>query len=215
MPRMAGSAPGPGALEEIVKYRSTARSRSRRRISVLAAAAALGASGVMLGAGSASAATSHAEPAHVPGLFTRITTVYVPATTTPTSAGLPGVDTGVALLPGEPAVITAAGTASCITGYLPCTDTADGGPVIGGPQPFFDLNAPSYSLVGEAGDGPVTFVGTGPTKVRGPGELRLQYNDASGAYGDNDGGFTATIRTCSLYGVPVVGPSLCGLLGLR
>lgn len=27
------------------------------------------------------------------------------------------------------------------------------------------------------------------------------------------GGFTVTIQTCSLYGLPILGPPLCSLLG--
>jgi hypothetical protein len=65
---------------------------------------------------------------------------------------------------------------------------------------FFDPNAPAYSLVGEAGSGPLTFIGVGPTAVRGPGELRLGYNDQLGLYFDNGGGFTVTIQTCSPVG---------------
>ena len=63
------------------------------------------------------------------------------------------------------------------------------------------------------GSGPLTFIGTGPVAVQGPGEQRLGYNDQIGDYSDNGGGFTVTIETCSLYGLPILGPPLCSLLG--
>jgi hypothetical protein len=197
----------------------TASPMSRRRISVLAATLALGTSGALLGAGPASAAT--AAPAHSSsGLLGQTTTVYVPATTAPTSSDMPGVDTGIDLAPGEAAMITATGTASCTIKNLsyPCQGldaNGDGAGTIAGAAnpPFMDPNAPAYSLVGEVGDGPLTFVGTGPITLEGPGELLLGYNDEIGDYSDNGGGFTVTIQTCSLYGLPILGPPLCSLLG--
>jgi hypothetical protein len=57
------------------------------------------------------------------------------------------------------------------------------------------------------------FIGTGPTTVQGPGELRLGYNDAIDGYSNNGGGFAVTIETCSLFGLPILGPPLCSLLG--
>ncbi len=76
-----------------------------------------------------------------------------------------------------------------------------------------DPNSPAYSLTGEVGSRPLIFVGTGPVTVQGPGELRLGYSDQIGYYGDNGGSFTVTIQTCSLYGLPILGPPLCSLLG--
>jgi hypothetical protein len=49
--------------------------------------------------------------------------------------------------------------------------------------------------------------------VQGSGELRLGYNDVIGEYYNNGGGFTVTVETCSLYGLPILGPPLCSLLG--
>jgi hypothetical protein len=118
---------------------------------------------------------------------------------------MPGVDTGIYLTPGEAAVITATGRATCHVGSPGCRLDANGdGPATGISPYFFDENAPAYSLVGEVGRGPLTFIGTGPTTVQGLGELRLGYNDQFGAYGDNGGGFTVTIRTtCPIYRVPL------------
>jgi hypothetical protein len=196
----------------------TARLLSRRRIGVLAATVALGAPVAMLGAASASAATLN--PAHRPptssGLLGQTVTVYVPATTGPTSSGAPGVDTGIDLAPGEGAMITATGTATCTQGVDPACNNVDangGGSAAGQSPPFMDPNAPAFSLDGEVGSGPLTFIGTGPASVQGPGELRLGYNDVVGEYYNNGGGFTVTIETCSLYGLPILGPPLCSLLG--
>ena len=126
------------------------------------------------------------------------TQVDVPAITPPTNSGMPGVDTGVHLARGEVAIINATGTANCLTGTATCTNLGpNGGQPLNVSTPFFDPNAPAYSLVGEAGGGPLTFVGAGPTTVRGPGELRLEYNDQIGSYSDNSGGFTVTIQACS------------------
>ena len=193
----------------------TASRVSRRRISVLAATVALAASGAMLAAGPASGAT--ASPAHASsGLFGQTITVNVPATTGPTSSGAPGVDTGIDLGPGEAATITATGTASCLAS-LPDA-SCDLGPNGSVPAPaisppFMAPGIPAYSLDGEVGSGPLTFIGTGPASVQGPGELRLGYNDVVGEYYNNGGGFTVTIETCSLYGLPILGPPLCSLLG--
>jgi hypothetical protein len=97
-------------------------------------------------------------------------------------------------------VITATGTASSAagnpTGLCVYLSPNGGGSATGAAPAFFDPNAPAYSLVGEAGSGRVTFIGAGPTTVRGPGELRLGYNDQIGSYSDNSGGFTVTIQTC-------------------
>jgi hypothetical protein len=195
-------------------FRLTAGLPSRRRISVLAATAALGASGAMLGAGPASAATTSAHRSS--GLLSQTTTVYVPATAAPTISDMPGVDTGIELAPGEGAMITATGTASCLAAEpdAPCDLGADGSvPAPDISPPFMAPGIPAYSLDGEVGSGPLTFIGTGPATVQGPGELRLGYNDEIGAYYDNGGGFTVTIETCSLYGLPILGPPLCSLLG--
>jgi len=185
-----------------------------RRIGVLTATAALAASGALLGAGAASAATTSTQRGS--GLLSQTTTVYVPATAAPTSSDLPGVDTGIYLAPGQAAMITATGTASCLAAEpdASCDLGPDGSvPAPATNPPYMDTNAPAYSLDGEVGSGPLTFVGTGPVTVQGPGELRLGYNDIIGDYSDNGGGFTVTIQTCSLYGLPVLGPPLCSLLG--
>jgi hypothetical protein len=139
------------------------------------------------------------------------TQVNVPAVTPPTSSGMPGVDTGVHLARGQVAVITATGTANCLIGTATCTNLGpDGGQPLNVSTPFLDPNAPAYSLVGEAGSGPLAFIGTGPTTVRGPGELRLGYNDQIGSYVDNSGGFTVTIQTCSSVGHKLRCHGLCG-----
>jgi hypothetical protein len=52
-------------------------------------------------------------------------------------------------------------------------------------------NLAIYSLIARVGAGPWVFVGTGPTVVSGTGQLYLAYNDDF--YGDNGGGFLATI----------------------
>jgi hypothetical protein len=184
----------------------------------LAATVVLGASGAMLGGTSASAAPlSPAGTQHGSGLLGQTTTVYVPATTGPISSGAPGVDTGLDLAAGEGAMITATGTATCqVSPPDPACDnlTANGsGSAVSNPGSFMDPSAPAFSLDGEVGSGALTFIGTGPTTVQGPGELRLGYNDVIGEYYNNGGGFTVTIETCSLYGLPILGPPLCSLLG--
>jgi hypothetical protein len=139
------------------------------------------------------------------------TQVYVPAITPPTNSGIPGVGTGIELARGEVAVINATGTANCLEGTATCTNLGpNGGEPLNVSTPFFDSNAPAYSLVGEAGSGPLTFIGAGPTKIRGPGKLRLEYNDQTGSYSDNSGGFTVTIQTCSPVGHKLRCHGLCG-----
>jgi hypothetical protein len=195
-------------------FRYTAGGLTRRRISVLAAMVALGTSGAVLGAGPASAAETSAHG--ISGLLGQTTTVYVSATTAPTSSDMPGVDTGIDLAPGEGATITATGTASCLAAEpgASCDLGANGSvPAPDISPPFMAPGIPAYSLDGEVGSGPLTFIGTGPVTVLGPGELHLGYNDEIGAYYDNGGGFTVTIQTCSLYSLPILGPPLCSLLG--
>src|ERR1700734_374980 len=201
--------------EGILMFCLTANRVSRRRIGVLAATVALGASGAMLGAGPANAATSNPAQSSS-GLFGQTTTVNVPATTGPTSSGMPGVDTGIDLAPGEGATITATGTASCLASDPDAScDLGPNGsvPAPAISPPFMAPGIPAYSLDGEVGNGPLTFIGTGPVTVQGPGELLLGYNDEIGAYYDNGGGFPVTIETSSLYGLPILGPPLCSLLG--
>ena len=192
------------------------------RMSALVAAVALGASGAMLlGAMQTSAsAISTVHPAQPsPRLLGPVTTVHVRAITPPASSGLPGVDTGIHLAPGEVAVITATGTASCAAGnptglcvYL----SPNGGESATGAAPaFFDPNAPAYSLVGEAGSGPLAFIGVGTTTVQGPGELRLEYNDQLGLYFDNGGGFTVAIQACSPVRHKLRCHGLCGRSSIR
>jgi len=200
-----------------VIFGSVTRLLSRHGISALIAAVALGASGAMLlGAVQPSAsALSTAHPAqHSSRLLGPITTVHVPSITPPTSSGLPGVRTGIHLAPDEVAVITATGTASCAagnpTGLCAYLSPNGGGSATGAAPAFFDPNAPAYSLVGEAGSGPLTFIGVGATTVQGPGELRLEYNDQLGLYFDNGGVFTVTIQTCSPVGHKLRCHGLCG-----
>jgi hypothetical protein len=177
---------------------------------------ALGASGAILGSMPVSAsAISTLHPAQRSSrLLGPTTTVHVRAITQPTSSGLPGVRTGIHLAAHEVAVITAAGAASCAagnpTGLCVYLSPNGQGPGTGASPPFFDQNAPAYSLVGEVGSGPLTFIGVGPTTVQGPGELRLEYNDQLGLYFDNGGGFTVTIQTCSLVGHKRRCHGLCG-----
>jgi hypothetical protein len=167
---------------------------------------ALGASGAILGTMPVTAsAISTLHPAQLSSrLLGPITRVHVPAITPPTSSGLPGIDTGIHLAPDEVAVITATGTASCAagnpTGLCVYLSPNGQGPGTGASPPFFDPSAPAYSLVGEAGSGPLAFIGVGATTVQGPGELRLEYNDQLGLYFDNGGGFTVMIQTCSPVG---------------
>ena len=157
-------------------FRSTTRLLSRHGIRALVAAVALGASGAMLlGAMQRQRFRTQHRPARsthsrLPG---PITTVHVPAIRHPTSSGLPGVRTGIHLAPDEVAVITATETATCAagnpTGLCVYLSPNGGGSATGAAPAFFDPNAPAYSLVGEAGTGPVTFIGAGPTTVQGPG----------------------------------------------
>ncbi len=185
-------------------FSSAARLLSRHRVSALIAAVALGASGAMLlGAmqPSASAISSVHTAQHSSRLLGPVTTVHVLSITPPTSSGLPAVRTGIHLAPDEVAVITATGTASCAagnpTGLCVYLGPNGEGSATGAAPAFFDPNAPAYSLLGEAGSGPLAYIGAGPTTVQGPGELRLEYNDQLGLYFDNGGGFTVTIQTCS------------------
>jgi hypothetical protein len=198
-------------------FRSATRLLSRHGISALIAAVALGASGAMLlGAmrPSASVITAVQTAQHSSRLLGPVTTVHVPAITQPTSSGLPGVRTGIHLASGEVAVITATGTASCAagnpTGLCVYLSPNGQGPGAGAAPAFFDPNAPAYSLVGEAGSGPLTFIGVGETTVQGPGELRLEYNDQLGLYFDNGGGFTVSIQICSPVGHKLRCHGLCG-----
>jgi hypothetical protein len=200
-------------LEETVIFRSATHLLWRHRMSALVAAVALGASGAMLlGAMQTSAsAISTVHPAQLSSrLLGPVTTVHVRAITPPTSSGLPGVDTGIHLAPDEVAVITATGTASCAagnpTGLCVYLSPNGGGSGTGAAPAFFDPNAPAYSLVGEAGSGPLAFIGVGATTVQGPGELRLGYNDQLGLYFDNGGGFTVTIQVATQVNVPAVTP---------
>ena len=190
-------------------FRSAAHLLSRHRISalvVIMVLVALGAVGAILGTMpvSASATNTLHLTRHISRLPGPITTVHVRAITQPTSSGLPGVRTGIHLASDEEAVIAATGAATCAagnpTGLCVYLSPNGQGPGTGAAPPFFDPNAPAYSLVGEAGRGPLTFIGVGETAVRGPGELRLEYNDQLGLYFDNGGGFTVTIQTCSPVG---------------
>ena len=121
---------------------------------------------MLLGAmqpGASAISTVHPAP-HGSRLLGPITTVHVAAIIPPTSSGLPPVRTGIHLAPDEVAVITATGTASCAagnpTGLCVYLGPDGGGSPTGAVPPFFDPNAPAYSLVGEAGSGPLAFTGT-------------------------------------------------------
>ena len=203
-------------------FGSATRLLSRHRLSVLVATMTLGAaSAMLLGAMRPSAsAISAVHPAqHSSKLLGPITTVHVPAITPPTSSGLPAVRTGIHLAPDEVAVITATGTATCAagnpTGLCVYLGPVGGGSATGAAPAFFDPNAPAYSLVGEAGTGPLAFVGVGATAVQGPGELRLEYNDQLGLYFDNGGGFTVTIRVATQVDVPaIIPPTNSGMPGV-
>jgi hypothetical protein len=184
-----------------VVFGSATRLLLRHRVSVLVATVALGAAGaLLLGAMQTSASTtSTVHPAQPTSkLLGPTTTVDVPAITAPTSSGLPGVRTGIHLAADEVAVIIATGAASCAagnpTGLCVYLSPNGQGPATGASPAFFDPNAPAYGLVGEAGRGPLTFIGVGATTVRGPGELRLEYNDQLDLYFDNGGRFTVTIQ---------------------
>jgi hypothetical protein len=187
--------------EETVIFRSATHLLLRHRLGALVVAVALGASGAMLpGAVQTSAsAISPVHPAqHSSKLIGPSITVHVPSITPPTNSGLPGVPTGIHLAADEVALITATGIATCAvgnpTGLCVYLSPNGQGPGAGASPPFFDQKAPAYSLVGEAGSGPLTYIGTGVTTVRGPGELRLEYNDQLDLYFDNGGGFTVSIQ---------------------
>jgi hypothetical protein len=206
-------------LGDIVMIRSATHLLLRHRISALVAVmalVALGASGAILGTMPVSAsAINTLHPAqHLSRLLGPITTVHVPAITPPTNSGLPAVRTGIRLAKDEVAVISATGSASCAagnpTGLCVYLSPNGGGSAVGAAPPFFDPNAPAYSLVGEVGSGPLTFIGVGPTTVWGPGELRLEYNDQLGLYFDNAGVFTVTIQTCPTVGHKLRCHGLCG-----
>jgi hypothetical protein len=196
-------------LEKLVIFSSAVRLLSRHRtgaLVVMMALVALGALGAILGTMPVSAsAISTLHPVQLRFRLTGpITTVHVRAITQPTGSGLPGVRTGIHLTADELAVISATGAATCAagnpTGLCVYLSPNGQGPGTGAAPPFFDPHAPAYSLVGEAGRGPLTFIGVGETAIRGPGELRLEYNDQLGLYFDNGGGFTVAIQTCSLGG---------------
>jgi hypothetical protein len=184
-----------------VVFGSATRLLLRHRISALVATVALGAAGaLLLGAMQTSASTtSTIHPAQPSSkLVGPVTTVHVSAITPPNSSGRPRVDTGIHLAANEVAVIIATGTATCAagnpTGLCVYLSPNGQGSAAGASPAFFDPSAPAYSLVGEAGSGPLTFIGVGATTVRGPGELRLEYNDQLDLYFDNGGRFTVTIQ---------------------
>src|SRR5258708_19503920 len=157
-----------GLSEETVMFRPTARLLSRHRISALAATVALGTSGAMLGAMPVSAATiSPAHPAQknssgLHDLFRQAIERYVPARIPPTKSGMPGVDTGIDLAPGEVAVITATGMATCQaenpTAACSHLGPNGDGPATGASPAFLDPTPPAYSLLGERATPPLTFI---------------------------------------------------------
>ncbi|MGH3847066.1 MAG: hypothetical protein ACRDS0_37445, partial [Pseudonocardiaceae bacterium] len=148
--------------------RKLAATRSRRATLL---GAAIGMCAVMLTAGAGvAAARTYDDPGQgnngddlggvglvlmVPGQTVR---VHVDALTG-TAASVPGVDSGVALLPGQLARVTATGTASCspsvsLATSVGCLNTdADGAAATAG-SGFLAPGQPKYSLVGEVGSGP-------------------------------------------------------------
>lgn len=98
------------------------------------------------------------------------------------------VHTGFFLGPGQSVVITASGEA----GYwqpveLGDTITPDGHPTIKELGSAVAPELPALSLVGRVGDGPYQFIGSGPTRLSGTGELLLVANDQVTAFSDNSG----------------------------
>jgi hypothetical protein len=105
---------------------------------------------------------------------------------------VPGVNTGLVLKKGHPVTVTATGT------FCPGTGSCfgpDGNPAVDTTQSDFGgfllPGAPAYGLVGRVGTGPWVQVGSGPTTLSGEGVLVFAVNDD--LFGDNTGGFTATV----------------------
>lgn len=117
-------------------------------------------------------------------------TVQVPAQAGP--AGYPGatgeVDTGVCVR--RSVTVTA-------TGAIDIGGNAHGpqGDTTTAAGPGFPLQGvPRWSLIGRLGNGPWQYIGAGPTRLVGHGELYLAVNDDF--LSDNSGSFTANISQC-------------------
>lgn len=111
--------------------------------------------------------------------------------------GLPAVDTGITLSPRQIVTISASGTAVCAepnrADQLGCNGIDANGTGVAGAQSLAP-GLPAFSLVAKIGDGPLTFVGVGPTVLSGTGQLLLGYNDERFQYFDNSGGFDVTVN---------------------
>jgi hypothetical protein len=117
------------------------------------------------------------------------------AATTPTtytvgSTSVLGTDTGLVLKKNRAVTITATGTVCPGVGWTcatpdgnPSVDTAGAG--------FLQPQAPAFSLVARVGSGAWTFVGSGPKKIAGTGDLFFAFND--NLYPDNVGSFEVTV----------------------
>ena len=118
---------------------------------------------------------------------TQTSSVYIVGSLT-----VPGVDTGLVLKKGHPVTVTATGTVCPRTGY--CT-TPDGTSAVDTQQSPYGAyvlpGAPAYGLVARVGTGSWMQVGTGPTRIRGKGDLVFAFNDD--VFPDNTGSFTVTV----------------------
>jgi hypothetical protein len=104
--------------------------------------------------------------------------------------------TGFEVKNGVSVSVSATGLASC--GSTPC----DGGPTGACPPWLTGCIAPAgflveggvpFGLYARVGSGSPVFIGAGPTTLTGSGELSFGYNDLLGTFGDNSGGFSATV----------------------
>ena len=138
--------------------------------------------GVVEGVTAADAARGHAQPA---GASFATVTVSVPGTTT-------FLKTGVTLRSGETAVISATGTIS----YGSLDPRCQGIPITSegcAAETICQVAGGCGALIGRLG-GKAFFIGKRKT-VKGPGTLWLGINDNPGAFGDNSGAFSVTVKT--------------------
>jgi hypothetical protein len=112
-------------------------------------------------------------------------------------------NTGIVLIDGMAASISATGTASCDVIepiFAACTNVLgpEGlvGTTAGGFPVWLAPGLPRYSLVARIDGGTPFVLGTEPLVITGSGELQLGYNDQQGLYGDNAGQFTVTVTSC-------------------
>ena len=122
----------------------------------------------------------------------------------------PGIDTGVDLAAGEMLTVTASGLATyggdcCDCGSMPETDPDgmrynNGVPCAPKNDPNATLpTAPIGALIGKIGAGAWFFVGSSYSNaVSDAGRLFLMYNDVPGSYGNNRGGYDASIGPITL-----------------